>query len=500
MSIHINEAGRSGLSRRSFLKSAIASGAFGISGMSLLTAGARAAPAASREVLTGCHWGAFRAQVEDGRMVGVKPWESDPHPSAQLAGVLDSVYSPTRIKYPMVRRAYLEHGPGTDPDDRGSGDFVRVSWKQALDLVAGELQRVTKSYGPAAIFAGSYGWKSPGKLHNCQTLLRRMMTLNGGFVNTSGDYSTGAAQVIMPYVIGSIGVYEQPTAWPVVAANTELMVFWGADPINNCQISYQIADHGAYPGLEALKKSGKTVLCIDPLKTETCSFLNAEWLAPRPQTDVAMMLGIAHTLYAEKLHDEKFLAKYTTGFEQFLPYLTGKADGTPKSAEWASQICEIPAATIKDLARRFAKHRTMLACGYSLQRQHHGEQPHWMMRHTRMHARANRPAGRRVWPELPLCERRQPGCDRPGTVWHRRRQSIDGGRRLAVEERLRVDTRVAHGGDAAEPRQADRVQRHQRDLSGHQARILGRAAIRSRTSRTATRSQGVAQARDLHRA
>jgi len=368
-------------SRRTFLTGALASGALGLTGVSLLTAGARAtAPAAaSRTVLTGCHWGAFRAQVENGRMTGIKPWEMDPHPSAQLAGVLDSVYSPTRIKYPMVRRAYLERGPGADPDGRGGGDFVRVSWKQALDLVAKELRRVQKTYGPAAIFAGSYGWKSPGNLHNCQSLLRRTMNLNGGFVNSSGDYSTGAAQVVLPYVIGSIGVYEQPTAWPVVAANTEIMVFWGADPMNNCQIGYLIADHGAYPGLEALKKAGKTVICIDPLKTETCKLLGAEWLAPRPQTDVAMMLGIAHTLYTENLHDEKFLAKYTTGFEQFVPYLTGKADGTPKSAEWASQICDIPAATIKDLARRFAKHRTMLACGYSLQRQHHGEQPHWMI-------------------------------------------------------------------------------------------------------------------------
>ena len=92
-----------------------------------------------------------------------------------------------------------------------------------------------------------------------------------------------------------------------------------------------------------------------------------------------MMLGIAHTLYVEKLHDAKFLAQYTTGFDKFLPYLTGASDGTPKTAEWAATICEIPAATIKDLARRFAKNRTMLASGWSLQRQQHGEQAHWML-------------------------------------------------------------------------------------------------------------------------
>ena len=62
----------------------------------------------------------------------------------------------------MVRRAYLEKGPGADLDGRGTGDFVRVSWDQALDLVTKEFQRVEKTYGPAATFAGTYGWRSAG--------------------------------------------------------------------------------------------------------------------------------------------------------------------------------------------------------------------------------------------------------------------------------------------------------------------------------------------------
>ncbi|MGV8938588.1 MAG: trimethylamine-N-oxide reductase TorA [Allorhizobium sp.] len=365
-------------SRRNFLRGATALAALTASGTSLLTKGARAETPAA-DVISGSHWGVFRAQTENGRAVGVTAWEGDPWPSPQLPGVLDSMYSPTRIKYPMVRRAWLENGPGSDPAGRGTGDFVRVSWDKALDLVAAELKRVQDKYGPTGSFAGSYGWKSPGKLHNCQTLLRRAMTLNGGFVNSSGDYSTGAAQVILPYVVGSIEVYEQCTAWPNVAENTELMVFWGANPLNNGQISWQVADHGCFPGIEALKKAGTKVICIDPIRTETCQYLNGEWLAPRPQTDVALMLGIAYTLYDEKLHDQTFLDKYTAGFDQFLPYLLGKTDGIPKTAQWAASVCEIPAETIQDLARQFSKNRTMLALGYSTQRQHHGEQVHWML-------------------------------------------------------------------------------------------------------------------------
>lgn len=364
------------LSRRKFLLRAALS-AVAASQASLLTKGALA-QTPDQDVLSGCHWGVFRAQVRDGRAVAFKPWEQDPSPSPQLSGVLDSIYSPSRIKYPMVRRAWLEEGPGADPAGRGTGDFVRVSWDQALDLVAKELVRVRDKYGPTGIFGGSYGWKSPGRMHNCQTLLRRLLKLNGGFTNSSGDYSTGAAQVILPYVVGSLEVYEQCTTWPNIAENTELMVFWGANPINTSQISWQVADHG-FAKMEGLKNAGAKVICIDPINTETCRYFDAEWLAPRPQTDVALMLGIAHTLYTEGLHDQDFLEKYTSGFDKFLPYLTGNKDGVPKTAEWASEICELAPETIRDLARRFASHRTMLALGYSTQRQHHGEQVHWML-------------------------------------------------------------------------------------------------------------------------
>lgn len=364
--------------RRTILSYGAALGALGFAGP-LLSGVAQAQTLADGEVLTGSHWGAFRAKVEGGRWVSIAPWERDPAPSPQLPGIMDSVYSPSRIKYPMVRRAYLEKGPGADPDSRGTGDFVRVSWDEVLDLVAKELVRVEETYGPNATFAGSHGWKSPGRLHNCQSLLRRMMHLKGGFVNSVGDMSTGASQIMMPHALGTLEVYEQPTAWPVVVDNTEIMVFWGADPLVTSQCDYTIAEHHAYLGMQALKEKGTKVICIDPVRTDTADYFGAEWIAPRPQTDVAMMLGMAHTLYDEKLYDEAFIANYTSGFDKFLPYLLGETDSMPKTAEWASEICGIPAETIKDLARRFVKSRTMISSGWSLQRQQHGEQRHWML-------------------------------------------------------------------------------------------------------------------------
>lgn len=367
------------VTRRSFLGSTAAVGVLGAVAPSLLAPGAALAQVPDGEVMTGSHWGVFNASVKDGRWTAVQGWEKDPRPTPQLEGVMDSVYSPTRIKYPMVRRAYLEKGPGAEVENRGKDDFVRVTWDQALDLVVAELKRVEETYGPTGTYAGSYGWKSPGKLHNCQNLMRRMLNLKGSFVNSSGDYSTGASQIIMPHVMGTLEVYEQQTVWPVVVESSDLLVFWGADPMVTNQIGWIIPDHGGYPGMADFKATGKPVICIDPVRTDTCDFFGAEWIAPKPQTDVAMMLGIAHTLYSEDLHDQAFLDDYTTGFDKFLPYLLGSDDGTPKTAEWAAEICEVPAETLKDLARRFAGSRTMLASGWSLQRQHLGEQRHWML-------------------------------------------------------------------------------------------------------------------------
>ena len=370
---------RAELSRRAFLSYSVAAGALGMFGPSLLAKGARAEALANGTVMSGSHWGVFTATVENGRATAFTPWEKDPHPTPMLEGVLDSIYSPTRIKYPMVRREFLEKGVNADRSTRGNGDFVRVSWDQALDLVAAEVKRVEETYGPQGVFGGSYGWKSPGRLHNCTTLLRRMLTLAGGYVNGAGDYSTGAAQVIMPHVVGTLEVYEQQTAWPVLAENTEVMVFWAADPIKTSQIGWVIPEHGAYPGLEALKAKGTKVIVIDPVRTKTVEFFGADHVTPKPQTDVAIMLGMAHTLVAEDLYDKDFIANYTSGFDKFLPYLMGETDSTPKTAEWASDISGVPAETIKELARLFKSKRTMLAAGWSMQRMHHGEQAHWML-------------------------------------------------------------------------------------------------------------------------
>ena len=108
------------------------------------------------------------------------------------------------------------------------------------------------------------------------------------------------------------------------------------------------------------------------------------------------MLGIAHTLISEGLHNAAYLERYCVGFEKFKSYVLGQADGEPKTAAWAGTICSVDAHVIRSLARRMAKGRTMIGVAYSLQRAEHGEQTYWGANNAGGLAWADRFAGWRV--------------------------------------------------------------------------------------------------------
>ena len=139
------------------------------------------------------HWGAFEAHVEDGRLTAVKPFAKDSNPSPIITSLPGAVYHRSRIGQPMVRAGYLEHRVASDRAKRGAEPFVPVSWDEALALVAAELARIKADHGNEAIYAGSYGWGSAGRLHNACNLLHRFLNLFGGFTDSVGSYSCAAA-------------------------------------------------------------------------------------------------------------------------------------------------------------------------------------------------------------------------------------------------------------------------------------------------------------------
>ncbi len=327
------------------------------------------------------HWGAYDVEVADGAIVAVHPLADDPDPSAIGRSFENAVHHPSRIVQPAVRKGWLERGPEAHGGGRGAEPFVAVSWERALDLVASELGRVKTLHGNEAIFAGSYGWASAGRFHHAQSQVHRFLKQFGGYTYSVNSYSTGAAQVIVPHVLGSpfLDMVDVMTAWPVIAAHSELVVMLGGIALKNAQVNAGgIGRHVTRHWLQRARSNGVAFVNVSPLREDAADFLEAEWLALRPNTDTALLLGLAHTIYSEGLHDRAFLDTYCVGFERFVPYLTGESDGTPKDAAWAAGICEIPAETIRALARRMAAKRTLISLAWSLQRGDHGEQPYWM--------------------------------------------------------------------------------------------------------------------------
>ncbi len=329
-----------------------------------------------RPLLTNSHWGVYRPEVVEGRLRGLHPFSEDIDPSPIGPGMVDVIDGPTRITCPMVRQGWLE---GRRKTGRGVEPFVRVSWEKANALVAQELERVRSDFGNQAIFAGSYGWASAGRFHHAQSQLKRFLNCIGGFTKSVNTYSYAAAEVVVPHVLGSfMGMVSNTTGWEFIAQDCTLFVAFGGVALKNGQISPGgTGRHILQASLRSAKAAGVDFVNISPLRGDLMEEVGADWLALRPSSDTALMLGLAHELMSQNLHDRKFLSTHSVGFDTFASYLNGDEDGIPKSAEWAAEICDLPVQDIRDLARRMARNRTMIAVAWSLTRQDHGEQPYW---------------------------------------------------------------------------------------------------------------------------
>jgi biotin/methionine sulfoxide reductase len=327
---------------------------------------------------TTSHWGAYSVRAGPDGQIAVTAHPDDPAPSPLLGNIPGALRHPTRVARPAVRRGWLEHGPGPS-DQRGREPFCEISWDQALDLVAAELARVRETHGNEAIFGGSYGWASAGRFHHAQSQLHRFLGQFGGYTASRNTYSLGTSEVLLPHLVGSAGlVLRGASSWPTIVAHTELIVAFGGIPAKNSYVTPGgMTRHGTPGHLAALAAKGTPVVLISPLRSDLPEHVNAEWLPVTPATDVALMLGLAHTLATEGLHDKGFLDRYCAGYDTFERYLLGEADGMPKDASWAGPVCGIEPEAIRELARRMAAARTLVTVTWSLQRARHGEQPVW---------------------------------------------------------------------------------------------------------------------------
>ena len=319
--------------------------------------------------------------MRSGQLFKIHPYPEDAHPTPIGQSLIDAQDPDTRVAEPMVRAGYLAKREASDGRARGREPFVPVPWDEALDLAASALDRVRERHGNEAIYGGSYGWSSAGRFHHAQSQVHRFLNCIGGYTYRVDTYSAAAAEVITPHVLGMSFfdlMMQAPTIDDMVE-HTRLVVCFGGIAMKNTQVmAGGLGAHTAQDQLQRLREANIDFYNVSPIRDDMIAALSANWWPIRPNADVALMLGLAHTLLVEDRHDRAFLEKYCVGFDSFRAYLLGTSDGLVKDAAWASALTEIPAQDIRALARRMSQERTVIGISWSLQRAEHGEQTYWM--------------------------------------------------------------------------------------------------------------------------
>jgi len=285
-----------------------------------------------------CSW---IVSVKRGEAVALRGDPNHPYTRGSLcnkvADYLNYARSPDRILSPLRRV-----GP------KGTGEFIRISWDEALERIASQLHDVIATHGAEAIWPflgsgnmgliqGAYGagrrlWNVLGASRHVQTIC----TIAGGF-------GTG-------YTLGDNRVGMDPETFRF----SKLIVLWGANVLST-------HPHLWRPILEA-RKNGGLVVAIDPIRTRTAAA--SDWhLAPIPGTDAALALGLLHVVLTEGKEDSEFTGARTVGWEQFR---TRILEYPPSRV---AAITGLSAESITELGKRLADTRpTGIRIGIGIQR------------------------------------------------------------------------------------------------------------------------------------
>jgi len=360
------------LTRRSFLKWSAALGGLAAVTGGGATYGLKAASAAAEaqaqegEWITAACWHncggqrcVVKANVVDGVVRKIKTDDTHPdsmdHPQiracARGRAQQQQIFGVDRLKYPMKRKNWAPGGGKKEL--RGRDEWVRISWDEAYDIMASEFKRIIDAYGNEGIL-------------EVGSTLSAITKYLGGAVKTWGTTSWGTWYYTGPKIGLGDGLIETSHNDRVNMRKSDLIVIWGGNPAWSAQ------GNAMKYYLDA-KKAGAKFIFLDPLYNDSAMILADEWVPVRPATDHALALGMIHTLLIEDnpetdpLIDWDFLNRCTVGFdsehmpegadpkENFKDYVLGISDSMPKTPEWASEICGVPARTIRALAREIAK-------------------------------------------------------------------------------------------------------------------------------------------------
>lgn len=263
--------------------------------------------------------------------------------------------SPDRILYPLKRVAGSK---------RMEGRYERISWDEALDLVASKMEEMVDKYGPYSITTA----------YQPSPALERLFALWGAGIEGWGWCSKDPGRLAMHLMGGVPGWSYNQTSNDTadVLMNSKMIVLIGFEPtINHFGPGHQVAYY-----LKMARERGTPVICIEPRYTVAAEVLADQWIPIKPGTDTAMLLAVGHVVISESLYDRPYVEKNVDprGFEEWSDYILGKKDGTPKTPEWAEKICGVPAETIRAFAHLYAsKKPTWLWLGWGPPRKSRGE-------------------------------------------------------------------------------------------------------------------------------
>ncbi len=295
----------------------------------------------------GCHGGCVHIMtVRDGKAVAVRPDPDSPlsqgHACVKGMSILEQMYHPDRLLYPLRRK-----GP------RGSGQFERISWDEALDEIAAALTHLRDTYGPASIatITGTGRHLIPYLLRFAHALGTPNAASAGGFICLGPRKHAGAV---------TSGTYACVDYYgPVQPA---CIVVWGADPT----VSGADGELQWHP--RRCARQGTKFIVIDPRKTALAEKAGL-WLRLRPGTDGALALGILNVIISEGLYDHEFVEKWTYGFDEL------KKRCAEYNLERVSAITWVPAEQIAAAARMMATVKPMsLEWGCAFEQGHNASQ------------------------------------------------------------------------------------------------------------------------------
>jgi anaerobic selenocysteine-containing dehydrogenase len=278
----------------------------------------------------------LNVQVDGGRIRRIEP-----HPAnratpggACLKGLsyVERVHSPDRILHPLRRR----------PDGTG---FERVSWDAALDEIVEHLRRLRSDPGPQSVLY----YAASGTKGLLNAVGGRFWRLFGGYTTTYGDlcWPSGLEATRL-----TLGENKHSAPWDI--ARSKLIVLWGKNAAETNLHQMVFID-------DALDAGGRLVV-IDPRRTQSAERA-AMLIQPRPGTDGALALGLAHLLIEGDRIDREFIDRYVAGFTAFAEAVRACTPG------WASEVTDVPASQIERLAEDLGTLGPVtISPGYGMQR------------------------------------------------------------------------------------------------------------------------------------